>query len=276
MKKLFFYVFLAVLFAGFEVSADDFFGDIIVSEELKEDARTEKSLQEGQITAGKILDSKPIVLKIDKVKGRIKETTKEIIEPIVRESAPFGLKWLATIDEIRYLNVRLQPKEIKDMPNTFTASNLPKPVSVFREVLVSFGENDSLWRISAYGKRVKDDSRASKGVAEYNKYYEMLSKKYGNAQEFYTPAVVNVEEKISSDDGTSSIAVRQQKMSIGADGFLQKLMSGEAVLYATFETSRLGITLALLADGQGQTYIVVDYKNLVKTQIENEELFDAL
>lgn len=267
---------LGLLMAGMIVSPayceEDFFGDLMVSDEMKQEEKREQ----GQMSAGKILDRRPTKFKIDVNKGRVKEAPKEEAETIIRDPAPFGLKWLATINEIRYLHVYLKPVEVKDVPQTYSATNLPKPLSAFREVLISFGENDALWRIAAYGKFIKDDSKASQGVEEYRKYYQMLAKKYGNAQQFYTPAVVNVEEKVDSGDGTSSIAVRQEKMEIGAEGFLQKLVSGESVLYATFENGKIGVTLALLADGQGQTYIVVDYKNLTATKQENEEIYDAL
>lgn len=277
MKKFFLGVFLISMAVFPAFAEDDFFGGLIASEEMKEQITQEEEKQSGTMQAGKLLDSKPTFLKMDnRNRVQVKETTKEEVAEIVRDPAPFGLKWLATIDEIKYLHVRLTPFVVKDMPNTYSASNLPKPISYFREVLVSFGENNSLWRIAAYGKFIKDDNRASNGVKEYQKYYDMLSKKYGNAQQFYTPAVVNVEEKVDAGDGTSSIAVRQKNMEIGADGFLQKLISGEAVLYATFENTKVGVTLALLADGNGQTYIVVDYKNLVATKIEDKEIYDAL
>lgn len=267
-----FWSILAAMIVVFSARAEeDFFGDLMISDELKQS----ESLQEGQSQATRLLEKRPTLLKLDKTKGRVKETA-EKETPILRDPAPFGLKWLATIKEIRALNVQLTPFEVKDVPETYAATHLPKPVSAFRQVLISFGENDALWRIAAYGKLIQDDSKASKGVEEYRKYYAMLAEKYGNAQEFYTPVVVNIEEKVDSGDGTSSINVRQEEMSIGAEGFLAKLMSGEAVLYATFENSKVGVTLALFADGNGQTYVVMDYKNLEARKIEHDEVYDAL
>lgn len=260
------------IFVVAAVNAEDFFSDLMVSDEMVQ----EKKLKESQDTARKMLEKPIKVLKLDTQKARIERIEKKEASPVVWNPAPFGLMWLAPIKEIRYLRVSLSPIEVKDMPQTYLAGNLPKPLSAFREVLISFGENDALWRIAAYGKFMQDDSRASKGVAQYQKYYDMLAKKYGNAQQFYQPVVINVEEKIDNGDGTSSIAVRQESMEIGAEGFLDKLMSGEAVLYATFNNSKTGVTLALLADGRGQTYIVVDYKDLSATKLENEEIYDAL
>ena len=273
MKKILGFIMAANLaFLSRAQAAEDFFGDLIVSDEMKQ----EQVGESGQFEAGKILDSNPKALRVERKKLRVERVETEKAAPVIREPAPLGLKWLATVDEIEYLHVRLEPVERKDMPNSYIATNLPNPVSAFREVLVSFGEDDALWRIEAYGKFIDDDSTAAKGLKEYRKYYQLLEKKYGNAHEFYTPAVVNVDETVTNADGTQSVVSTQQEMPKGADGFLQKLITGEATLYATFENGSVGVTLALLANGDDQTYIVVDYKNLSAGRKEMEELYDAL
>ena len=83
-------------------------------------------------------------------------------------------------------------------------------------------------------------------------------------------------ETVTNADGTQSVVSTQQEMPKGSDGFLQKLITGEATLYATFENGSVGVTLALLANGDDKTYIVVDYKNLSAGRKEMEELYDAL
>jgi len=252
--------------------ADDFFDGLIVSEEMKQDELG----QSGQLKAGELLNRKPMMLKVRKQKVLKEDSREDSPAPVIREPAPFGLKWLATMEEIRYLHIRLTPIEVKDTPNSYKASNLPKAVSEFDQVIISFGDNDALWRIAAYGKPMNDDDQASKGLAQYNKYYKMLAKKYGNPQQFYTPAAVNVDETVQNEDGTTSVQTHSEEMPLGAKGFLQKLVSGEATLYATFENGRIGVTLALLADGNDQTYIVVDYKNLEVTKKESEDIYDSL
>lgn len=276
MKKFFGAVFVFQMLWSPLVSAqDDFFDDLIVSDEIKQTVETKEAVASGQMQAGQLLESKPITLKVKIPQTDTMKKTPEKTAQI-RQNAPFGLKWLATIDEIRQLNVTLKKIEVKDTPNTYTASDLPKPVRTFKEVAVSFGENDALWRIAAYGTPQKDNDEASKGLKLYRTYYEMLSKKYGKAEQFYTPAVVNIEENLPDPDGTSSKKIRQKKMEPGEKGFLQKLMNGESVLYATFEKNDIFVTLALLADGQGQTFIVVDYKHKEAQKIETDEIYDAL
>lgn len=273
MKKVFFFILpVGIAFCGAAHAEDDFFGDLIMPEEIQQ----EQEGISGQFDAGKILDSKPKALRVERKKLRVEKVETEKAAPIVREPAPMGLKWLATVDEIEYLHVRLQPIEQKDMPNSYIATNLPNPVSAFREVLVSFGEDDALWRIAAYGKFIDDDGSATKGLKEYDKYYALLAKKYGNAHEFYTPAAVNVDKTVVNPDGTQSVKTSQQELPKGGEGFLAKLATGETTLYATFENGTVGVTLALLATGDNQTYIVVDYKNLTAGRKELEELYDAL
>lgn len=277
MKKLLLCLFFVFFSIKQQVKAqDDFFDNLIVDEQMKQDVEKEIAVEDGKNKASEILNTKPLKLQLDEnlnVKLKQKEQN-EII--IAREPAPFGLKWLATVDEIKYLNVVLKPKQVKDTPNSFIAENLPKPVKAFREVLVSFGENNALWRIVGYGQLINDDDKASHGLEEYRKFYDMLNKKYGNAHEFYTPAVMNIDEEVVEDDGTKTHKIKQETVEIGTPGFKEKLMSGQSTLYSTFENDHIGVTLALIADGNGQTFIIVDYKNLKVNETEKQEIFDAL
>ncbi len=276
MNKLFYALLAAAMSFSFNSFAkDDFFDDIMQTEEMKQGAKEEQTVEKGQMDAAKLLASKPKALKIEKRKIKIEEKSDKF-NPKVYEHAPMGLLWLAPVSEIEYIKVQLTPVELKDYPNTYKATNLPKPLPDMREVMISFGESNSLWRIVSYGNLIEDNSKASKGLAQYNKYYEMLEKKYGNAQEFYTPAMFNVEESVPNPDGTTSTAIRQVKMEIGDEGFLEKLASGEAVLYSTFNNEMVGVTLALFANEDNQTFIVIDYKNLISQKKTNDDIYDAL
>lgn len=256
---------------------DDFFDNLIVDDEIKQKVEETIAKEEGKNKASEILDSKPLQLKMDENnKVKLRETKEEEIAPVVREPAPFGLKWLATVEEIKYMKVLLKSKQVKDSPNSYIAQNLPKPLKSFREVLLSFGDNDALWRIAGFGVFFEDDSKASKGLAEYQKFYDMLNEKYGNAEQFFTPAVVNIDEEVTAEDGSKSHKIKQKMIEMGDEGFKEKLMSGESTLYSTFENNDIGVTLALLADGNGQTFIMIDYKNLKINEVELEQIYDAL
>lgn len=279
MKKLFFGIFAGLFAFNTSVKANDnFFNDLMLTEDMKEEIKEEKSIEKSTLDAVKILESRPKMLKMKKQKKKIRVEEEAVKEaaPVVYEQAPLGLLWLAPVSEIEYIKVNLTPVELKDNPNSYKATNLPKKIDTFREVILGFGKDDSLWRIAAYGNYIDDDSKASKGIAEYQKYYNMLEKKYGNAEEFFTPAVVNFEEKIPNDDGTTSTAIRQDEIQIGDEGFLETLVSGETVLYSTFDNKKVAVTLALLATGEGKTYIAIDYKNMTVEQKTNEAIYDAL
>ena len=279
MKKLFYGMLLAsITIATPSFSADDFFDDLMATDEMKQVENKKSTFEKGKADAYKLLSEKPKTLKIEKKQNKIKikeETVKSAI-PVVYNPAPMGLLWLAPIAEIEYLRVHLTQIKVKDYPNTYKATNFPKPISDFRETLLSFGQKDSLWRILSYGNFIEDDSSASKGLTMYRKYYAMLDKKYGNAEDFYTPSTMNIEEPVPNDDGTTSMAIKQIEMEIGDDGFLEKLASGEAVLYSTFHNDEVSVTLALLADGNNQSFIVIEYKNLTLQKKADEEIFDAL
>ena len=279
MKNLFYGILISsVALCSSAKAADDFFSDLMMNEEIKEEIKEEKTVEKGKFDAAQLLESRPKMLQIQKQKAKIKvrETTVKEAAPIIYEQAPFGLLWMAPKKEIEYMKIKLESVEIKDTPNSYKASNLPKQLDAFREVVISFGTSDALWLIRAFGNYIEDNASASKGVEMYRKYYEMLEKKYGNADEIFTPATVNLEEKISNDDGTTSTIIKQEDIDIGEDGFLNALISGESVLYSTFANEKVAVTLALLATGEGKTYIVIDYKSLSFEQKENEAIFDAL
>jgi len=252
---------------------DDFFDQLIISKEDQKQIQDKIQDKENRNKASDILDRKLIDIKFQQKHPQ--KTLKER-RNVFLDAAPFGLLWLATQQEIENHNVKLTPKAIKDSPNCFVATNLPKPVSAFDNVLACFGENNLLWRIIAYGTPISDDNNASKGLKEYQKFYEIFKTKYGHDEEFYTAAVVNIDKEVVLKDGSKSHVIKQRFVEKGDDDFKEKLMSGESVLYATFYNRLANVTLVLTADGEGQTFIVVDYQNLKMNQLEQQEMLDAL
>lgn len=81
----------------------------------------------------------------------------------------------------------------------------------------------------------------------YDKYYNLLAQKYGNAQQNYT--------------GTGTL---QNNMKLQ-----QELVNGTADVYATFEGNDIGAALAVNVEGNNKFYLVIDYRNL-KILKENE------
>ena len=188
------------------------------------------------------------------------------------QSAPFGLVWGATIADTKNQGVGLTPIDEKDYVNSFAAQNLPKEIEEFARVDITFGQEDELWRIIAYGKLLDDDASASKVLRLYKIYSSLLAKKYGNAQEFFTPA--KIQKTVKDERGRD--ATITEEAPIGNPNFLSQLQSGMAELYSTYNNEEVGAALAINVDGNGKSYIVIDYKNLKILQSRENETLDAL
>lgn len=63
---------------------------------------------------------------------------------------------------------------------------------------------------------------------------------------------------------------------IGNPNFLKQLQNGDATLYSTYYNDDVGAALAVNVDGDGKSYIVVDYKNLKLLRNREKQTLDAL
>lgn len=268
---------------GLAQNPDQFYENLLISDDIKLETNTDQA----KANAGRLLDTKPVEIKIDspllrshqqKIKrAKAAEKIKAENKTLERaEPAPFGLTWGATYNEVKSAGVTLVKTGEKDYVNNFSAQHLPKPVQTFREVILTFGIENELWRIIAYGNFLEDTPDAGKVLEVYNQYYKLLEKKYGNAQQFYTPKVTNVDETVSLGGGKTETRTKQVESEIGGPGFLQELQSGEAELYATFENGKVGAALAVNVDGDNQSYITIEYKNLEIMRAREAQTLDAL
>lgn len=288
MKTGLFILASAIIFS-FGVRAQDtsdFYQDLLISDELKAEEAEQKAkneearrLEKARAAARSLLNKKTEKLNIDipKIERRAQsEDTKALAEEVQNlDAAPFGLLWKASIAAIKNLGVILTPVEQKDYVNSFSATHLPKDPKGFRDIIITFGEEDELWRIIAVGNFLNDDASASKVLKEYRKYVRLLTQKYGNPQEFFTPKVTVVEKKVK-EYGQEKIITEQHPEPIGNPEFLSQLQSGEAVLYSTFEGNNIGAALAINVDGDGKSYIIIDYKNIKILQERENEALDIL
>lgn len=250
-----------------------FYEDVLLSDDvkIKEESTTAKE------QASEILKQKPKIIKIDGAPVQFRSSRPQTIKTsTIYGEAPFGLSWGATYDQIKALGVQMQKVTREDSVNDFMITQLPKPLSDFRQVIISFGENNSLWRINAYGDLIDDDASASKVLRLYRKYYKLLEQKYGNAQEFFTPQIITVEKTVKDEYGKDKIEIEKISEPMGGPNFLDALQSGEAVLYATFENQEVGAALAVNVDGEKKSYIVIDYTNLRIFRKREETALDAL
>ena len=187
--------------------------------------------------------------------------------------APLGLYWQASIEEIKEFGFDLQPAERKDYKNVFLVLNPKQQNNTFKEITAIFGLQNKLWCIYAQGQLLEDDAKASHVLDLYHKYYTALAKKYGNAQEFFTP--YSYEEKLIEGEGDKkTIKTVTKQNPLGGDNFLQELQEGKAILYATFQNEKIGVTLGVSVDGSGKSYISVDYKDFALMESEKQTILN--
>ncbi len=277
---------LLISFSGSLAQAAEnstFYDDILISGELKEQINEEQQqaahqqqIQQVQDQAAKLLESDAPQIKVDiqNLPSRPQTTSALQKRAEVKDlsAAPFGLNWGATILDTQDLGVSLTPIGEKDYVNSFSAQNLPKPLKGFRSIDLTFGIENELWRIIAYGDFLEDTQDAAVVLRQYRRFYKLLERKYGNAQQFFTPQPINE----TSTDNASAPNAPKVDTSIGNPNFLAQLQSGEAELYATFEGNDVGAALSVNVDGSGRSYIIIDYKNLKILREREEQALDAL
>ncbi len=152
MKKILF-LFLAIVMvspANAQISQDF----LLDSEAVASMEPDESSVSQAEESAKQLLQQKPRTLR-KQTFPKLRSTPAAKQEQIVSrdQSAPFGLIWGASMAETKNQGIILTPIGEEDYVNNFSATHLPKELMVFRRVDITFGEDDHLWRIIAYGKQ---------------------------------------------------------------------------------------------------------------------------
>lgn len=285
MKKNFILLAFSLLLASSPVfaqdNASDFYQDLLSGTpqtDIKEQKLNE-SAADAKASARRLLKTKAgkLDINIPKIerKSRPVPARPQTAAPQTLAPAPFGLLWKADINTIKELGVILTPIEEKDYVNSFSATHLPKDPKGFRDIYITFGEENELWRILAVGDFINDEPDASKVLKEYRKYVRLLTQKYGQPQEFFDPKIKQVEKKVMVD-GLEKTETENVPEPIGNPDFLAQLESGDATLYSTFEGNNIGAALAINVDGDRKSYIIIDYKNIKILQDREKEALDIL
>lgn len=259
---------------------NDFLENMLISDEYtygdeksQQQARDLLNQQKKRININDDHKLKEIIKKQKTSKAKTKQNLLRISKLL---PAPFGLLWGETYEETLSGGTLLTKTEEKDYVNSFIATQLPKPIKGFRKVVITFGEQNELWRIISYGDLIKDTPDASKILKEYRRYYDMLNKKYGNAEETYVPKITEKIKKIDLGRGKTKEEIEKIEEPIGNPNFLAQLQKGEADLYASFYNHNVGAALSINVDGSGNSYLILEYKNLQLFQKRQDETFDAL
>ena len=159
-------IFSLLLFAAATAqaqSSENFYEDILVDEEIQVEDKAGDAVRD----ARRLLQEKPKPITIERPEFKRRKKPQPVKKaektaaPEDLSAAPFGLLWGATVADIKNLGITLTPIEIKDYLNSYAATTLPKPIKTFREVDVTFGADNELWRIIAYGELLDDTPDAA-------------------------------------------------------------------------------------------------------------------
>ena len=268
MTKIWIIAFLFSIFCFSPAKADEygkFYEDVLISSDVRLNENAENAKNE----ASSLLDRKAPEIKIE---GQALPFRSQRQQPVVVENTatkygegPFGLSWGGNYNQIKAMGVELERVNIKDYANSFIATHLPKPLPDIREVVISFGEDNLMWRVLAYGKLLDDDADAD------NEDVKPLFDK-----EFFTPKITIIEKTVKDQFGRDQIEKIRREEPMGGSNFLNELKNGEATLYATFEDSNVGAALAVNVDGNGKSYIIIDFTNLQIFKEREAQTLDAL
>lgn len=229
-----------------------------------------KSLEKLKVKAAEIQKISPSLEKIETPQEQ-QETKEEVLQKLrdSLQAAPMGLYWAATQEQIQELGFELKPAERKDYKNVFQVLNPQQNNNTFALTTAIFGLQNKLWCIYAQGALLDDDAQASRVLALYHRYYEALSKKYGNAQEHFEPYTYQ-EQLIEGEGDKKNVRTVTKQNPLGGADFLKELQEGKAVLYATFQNAEIGVTLGVSVDGDGKSSISIDYKNFALMDSEQQ------
>ncbi len=282
-----FVLFLLIAFWPVNVFADDGVvsqntlfddADIIVRaapQKSSDNSLSDKSKNQAVESAKNLLRQTPHRLTIKGLPSSVSsaQSTKQLHERPT-SPAPFGLLWNSSIASTREQGIKLNLVEIKDHPNSFEALNLPKPINFFDRIFVSYGLTDQLYRILAYSKYENDTPSASHILAQYHTYSDYLDKKYGNMQQQFTPATIT--KTIPDEKDKEKEITIEETAPLGNPDFLSQLASGTAVLYSTYHNDEVEATLSIGVNGDNQSFLVIEYRNLQILKQQENNTIDAL
>lgn len=264
---------------------NEFYDTLLIADEYakidsgdlaSQDARAKLQEQRKKINIDQNRKLRDIIKKQQREIKTLGQTKQDLEHVKQLPSAPFGLLWGETYEETLSSGVILTRTEEKDYVNSFIATQLPKPLKDIRYIVVTFGEDNKLWRIISYGKFIKDTPDAALILKEYNRFYDMLEKKYGHGEQTYVPKITQITKIVDAGYGKTKEEKENVEEQIGNPEFLAQLQSGDADLYASFYNDEVGAVLSVNVDGSGNSYLILEYKNLTLFQEQEDKTLDAL
>lgn len=156
-------------------------------------------------------------------------------------AAPFGLLWGTSSDDVRKAGVTLTPA---DGPPTFgkthSATGLSKVLSDMAGAALSFGHNDKLWRVAAFGRTVGPDPTGSQLLARYQDLASSLAGRYGSGRE---------------------TDFRDREIWKSPNEYLMSLKMGRARRFTIFSSAIVDVELSIRASDSDQGFYLILYEH---------------
>lgn len=168
-------------------------------------------------------------------------------------SAPLGLTWGASVDEVRALGVDLQAIPKTDFGESFSASKLPRALSDQENALLSFGYDNKLWRIVAVSHSFDHDPHGNAVKARYQQLLGALTEKYGKPSSVHSL-------------GDSIFATPEY--------FIAGIRSGKSFWYSNLSGPDVNIQIGIHGESSDSARWTIFYENtkLKKAFDENKRL----
>jgi hypothetical protein len=161
------------------------------------------------------------------------------------ESAPLGLTWGSTSEEITAQGIELKPFPQKDFGETYLATKLPRALSDQETAALSLGFDNKLFRVAIISRAYENDPSGGAIRSRYAELLATLSEKYGKPY-----SVQNLGDSIYGQ----------------SEYFIAGINGGHSSWYSIYETPRMTIQLGLIADSSstGRWRIIFEEKSLKK------------
>jgi hypothetical protein len=155
-------------------------------------------------------------------------------------AAPFGLEWGLTKEEVEARRIKLSEVQTSEGSQSFTAIGLSKLVAGVETVVVNFGFDNKLWKVTAASEDFPNDPYGFKVKARYSELKEILTEKYGKGK---------------STHSTGGSIYDQARY------FLAGIKGGNNWHFTTFSAPGLSIELSVRAKDSDTGYWVLIYNS---------------
>lgn len=156
------------------------------------------------------------------------------------DTAPLGLIWGASTDQIRALGVDLQSTAAKDSGDTYAAQKLPKALSDQDGAILSFGFDNKLWRVVVISRQFENDPQGFAVKARYQELLASLTEKYGKPR-----SVHSLGDSIFSQPAY----------------FVAGLRGGKSFWYSDWNGGEVKVQIAIRGESSDTARWVIYYEN---------------